>query len=80
MHDNFELIMKKYISKIALGSFIALSICCFSYLNKIDSTEVEQEYKYEQLSQTKDKMVTGFKSATLVFGQVVDFLTKRDVG
>lgn len=72
--------MKKHLTKIAIGTFLALSLFCYSYLNSLSPAQAQEEFKYEQLNQTKDKMLASFKSATLVFGKVVDFITKRDVG
>jgi len=72
--------MKRYISKIAIGGFLALSISCFVYLNKVESTQASNRLTYEEISYSADKMVSGFKSATLIATKVIDFITKRDIG
>lgn len=80
MHDNSRHIMKRYISKIAFGGFLALSLSCLVYLNKVESSQAEGPTTYEEISYSADKMVSGFKSATVIATKVIDFLTKRDIG
>lgn len=71
--------MKKYITRLALGSFIMLSAFCFFYVNHVETHADFGKAKYEQLTQSTDKMVAGVKSVTLVFEKVVDLLTNREV-
>jgi len=80
MPDHSRLIMKRYNLKIALISFLAISISCLVYLNEVESTQAQSQTTYEEVSYSADKMVSGFKSARVIATKVINFLTQRDVG
>ena len=70
---------QKNISKLVLGAFMCFSLFCLVYVNKVESNQELASNTYEELNIPADKLITSAKSATVVFGQIINFITKREV-
>jgi hypothetical protein len=70
--------MKKPIIKFGFCLLLVLSIFSFVYINKVEISSSPTKLEYQEIAQSTDKIVGSVKSATLVIGKIVDFLTRGE--